>query len=200
MTDEQAETTDTTPNPKRRPGRPKGSTSKRRTERRPMHRGRDRDDLPDRVERYEFFPFEARDKFFVQKEVTDTIERDWGMKLCWFALEIAGKPNEFIAARRRNQWEEVRAGDFEGQLDYLGVKDGIICIESVALFRQPIEIYRKAVAYERRQAAGAITNMRRSHAEEGVGGVSMPGGAEHPSALQKNRHKTSYEPGPKIPE
>jgi hypothetical protein len=153
-----------------------------------------------RDQRYEFFPYEARDKFYIPKDVTDSIERDWGQALVWMALEILGKPNEFIAGRRQNQWEEVRAGDFEGQFDHFGIKDGIIRIEGMVLFRQPIEIHRKARAYDKRQAAAPIIDNVRKHSETGVDGITMPGGAEHPSALQKNRHRQSFEPGPRVPD
>jgi hypothetical protein len=196
MSEQQTETTE-----KRSPGRPKGAKTKRPVRREPVHRGpHGGDEEPDLNPRYEFYPHEARDRFHIPKDVTDSIEADWGQKLMWIALECLGKENEFVATRRRNQWEEVRKGDFEGQFDHFGIKDGIVRIENLALFRQPIEISRKAVDWERRQAAAAITNMRRSHAETGVDNIPMPGGASHPSARAQNRHKTSWEEGPKIPE
>src|SRR6516162_6102756 len=187
---------------KRSPGRPKGAKTKRRSVHEPVHNGPHGDDEePDRDQRYEFHPYEARDKFYIPKDVCDAIRDEWGQALQWMALEIMGQPNEErIASARRNQWEEVRKGDFEGQFDHFGIKDGIVRIENLALFRQPIEISRKAVDWERRQAAAAITNMRRSHAETGVDNIPMPGGASHPSARAQNRHKTSWEEGPKIPE
>jgi len=191
MTDEQVETE--TP----RRGRPKGSrNAKRHPLREPVHRGRDEE--PYRDQRYEFYPHESKDKFYIPKDITDSIAAEWGQALMWMALEILGQPNEFIASRRRNQWEEVRAGDFEGQFDHFGIKDGIIRIEGMALFRQPIEKHRKARAYDKRQADAPIVGNIRKHSVEGID-VSMPGGGDHPSALAKNRHVRSYEPGPKIP-
>jgi hypothetical protein len=175
---------------------PKRGRPPKHVQRKPM-RG---DDEEPRNLNYEFHPYEARDKFYIPKDVTDAIEREWEQALMWMALEIMGKPNEFIAGRRQNQWEEVRAGDFDGQFDHFGIKDGIIRIESVALFRQPIQIHRKARAYDKRQAAAPIRDNIKKHSETGVDGITMPGGAEHPSARSQNRHRTSYEPGPKIPD
>jgi hypothetical protein len=190
MSDEQqAETA------KRPPGRPRGAKTKPK----PPPPRRHGDD-PDRMERYEFRPYEARDKFYISKEQTDAIARDWEQALEWKSLEIMGKPNEFLPSYRANQWEEVRAGDFDGQFDHFGIKDGIICIENVALFRRPIQMQRKAVAWDKRQADAPIIDRRRSHAEVGVENISMPGGASHPSARAQNRYRTTYEPGPKIPE
>jgi hypothetical protein len=93
----------------------------------------------------------------------------------------------------------MRQGDCDGMFDYLGHRDGVIKVENMVLMRQPIEVQAKARLYEKRQAEAAITNMRQSHAETGVD-VSMPEGGRHPSALAKNRHRTSYEEGPKIPD
>jgi hypothetical protein len=193
MSDKQADTE----TPKR--GRPRGSTSKRQPVHRPVHRGpHGDDDDPDRVEKYVYVPHEARDKFYIQKDITDSIERDWGQKLQWMALEILGKPND-LTSFRQNLWEEVRAGDFEGQFDHFGIRDGIVCVERVALFRRPIEMHRKAVTYRDREAAAPIVGNIRKHSVEGVD-VPMPGGGGHPSALAKNRFVRSYEPGPKIPD
>ena len=183
--------------PAKRPGRPRGSRNARRSPRRePAHRGWDE---PDRNENYEFIPYEARDKFYISKEIIDAIARDWQQALGWKALEIMGKPNEFLPSYRVNQWEEVRAGDFDGQFDHFGIKDGIIRIENLALFRQPIQITRKAVAYRERQAAAPIIGMRQKVSAQGVDGITMPGGAEHISARSQNRLRTTYEPV-KIPE
>jgi hypothetical protein len=183
--------TQTDETPKR--GRPKGAKTKPK----PPPQRRYSGDDPDRMERYEFIPYEAHDKFYISKEQTDAIERDWQQALGWKALEIMGKPNEFLPSYRVNQWEEVRAGDFDGQFDHFGIKDGIICIENVALFRRPIQIHRKAVAWDKRQADAPIMDRRKAHAEVGVENISMPGGASHPSARAHNRHRTTYE---KIPD
>jgi hypothetical protein len=184
-------------------GRPRGTSKVKPPpiRREPVHRGpHGGGEEPFHNPNYEFYPHEARDKFYIPKDITDAIERDWEQKLVWFALEIMGKPNEFLPGHRRNQWEEVRKGDFEGQFDHFGIKDGIVCVERVALFRQPIQITRKAVAYRERQAAAPIIGMRQKVSAQGVDNITMPGGAQHESALRHNRLKTTYEPGPKIPD
>jgi hypothetical protein len=167
-----------------------------------MHKRRDDSYPDDRVEQYEFIPYEARDKFYIPADIVESFRRDYGRVLMWVALEVLGKPlDDFVAARRRNGWEEMPSKEAGGPgiFDYLGVRDSIIRIENMVLMHQPEETNKKARAYEKRQAAAAITNMRQSHATEGVD-VSMPEGGRHPSALAKNRHRTSYEEGPKIPD
>jgi hypothetical protein len=197
MTDEQQ----TTEAPaKRPPGRPRKSPPHVR--RSPVHQPVHRSNDPDRIEKYEFIPYEAHDKFYIPHDIVNSFRRDYGRALMWVSLECTGKPmDDFVAARRRNHWEEMPSKEAGGPgiFDYLGVRDGIVRVENMVLMHQPIEIYEKARAYDKRMAAGAITNMRQSHATEGVD-VSMPGGGSHPSALRKNRHQTSYEEGPKIPE
>jgi hypothetical protein len=197
MTDEQAETE----TPKRGPGRP----SKRNADRQPMRKVKPPPERrytdPDRLEQYEFIPFESHDKFYIPRDVVKNFEIDYGRRLMWVALECMGKPlDDFVAARRRNGWEEMpsRQAGGPGIFDYLGVRDGVVKVENMVLMHQPVEINDKARLYEKRQAEAAITNMRRSHADEGIP-VSMPGGND-PAARAKNVHRRSYEPGPKIPE
>jgi hypothetical protein len=193
MTDEQSDS---------ERGRSRGSRNARRQPlRKPIHSSRDDPD-PDRIEKYEFIPYEAHDKFYIPYDQIEGFKRDFRRALMWVSLECMGKPmDDFVAARRRNGWEEMPSKEAGGPglFDYLGVKDGVVRVENMVLMHCPIEIYEKARAYDKRQAAGAISNMRRSHSEEGVN-VSMPEGGRHPSALQKNRHRTSYEEGPRIPE
>jgi hypothetical protein len=198
MNDEQADTE----TPKR--GRPKGSASKRRVKREPVHQGpHDDGGYGDRIEKYEFIPFESHDKFYIPADVVKDFERDYQRRLMWVSLECMGKPmDDFVMARRRNGWEEMpsRQAGGPGIFDYLGVRDGVVKVENMVLMHQPVQTNDKARAYEKRQAEAAIKQMRQSHALEGVN-VAMPGGGQHESALRQNRHRTSYEPGPvKIPE
>jgi hypothetical protein len=199
MTDKlEAETTE-----KRGPGRPR----KRNTDRQPMRKvkpppvRRYDDGDPDRMERYEFIPFESHDKFAIDRDLVRSFEIDYGRRLMWVALECMGKPlDDFVAARRRNGWEEMpsKQNGGPGIFDYPGVRDGVIKVENHVLMHQPIEINEKARAYERRQAEAAIINMRRSHADEGLSNISMPEG-NNAAARAKNVHRRSYEPV-KIPE
>src|SRR5215470_14986247 len=97
---DQAETTE-----KRGPGRPKRAKTKRE----PVHKGPHANDVyGDRIENYEFIPFESHDKFYIPQDVVKDFERDYGRRLMWVALECMGKPlDDFVSARRRNGWEEM---------------------------------------------------------------------------------------------
>src|SRR5262245_31783499 len=108
-------------------GRPKKTNAKRQPLRKPVHSGHNDPD-PDRIEKYEFIPFEAHDKFYSPHDIVDAFRRDYGRVLMWVSLECMGKPmDDFVAARRRNGWEEMpsREAGGPGIFDYLGVRDGI---------------------------------------------------------------------------
>jgi hypothetical protein len=190
MTDEtQNETT-----PRKR-GRPP-----KHIQRQPLHKPVHGHDDDGRIEQYDWVPYEAADKYFIPQETVKAFERDWGQALVWAALEVAGKPlNDLMAHRMRNHWKVMPAGEADGMFDYLGIRDGVIRVENHVLMYRPIEVERKARAHDKRMAEAAITNMRRSHAEEGID-VPMPEGGRHPSARAQNRHRTSFEEGPKIPD
>src|SRR5262249_30037317 len=130
--DQQAETA------KRGPGRPRKQNANRAPLHNPAHRGRDDD--PDRIEKYEFIPYEAHDKFYISPDIVKDFERDYGRRLMWVSLECLGKSmDDFVAARRRNHWEEMPSKEAGGPgiFDYLGVRDGIIRIENMVLMHQP---------------------------------------------------------------
>ena len=180
-------------------GRPKGA--KRSPVHRPIHHGpHGGNDEPGSEPPYSYVPYEASDKFHVDPEIIDAAARDWGIAVEWKSLEIMGMPNPFLSSYRRNLWEDMRAGDCEGMFDHLGVRDGLIKIESTVLMRRPIEMQAQAKAYQKRQAAAPIIDNVKKHSEVGVDNISMPGGAEHPSARAQNRIRTSFEPGPRIPD
>src|SRR5215469_6271748 len=79
MTDEATSET-----PKRGPGRPPKHV-RRQSMRKPVHSGNDGD--PDRNEKYEFIPYEARDKFYIPHDVVESFRRDFGRVLMWVATE-----------------------------------------------------------------------------------------------------------------
>jgi hypothetical protein len=200
MSDQQSETAE-----KRSPGRPKGSKTKPKpppVRRDPVHRGAHRgdDDGQDPLDNFEYRPFEQENPLSIDADIVRGIEKDWGYSLLWVAYEVNGKPfPQLVSARQRNGYAPVTKGNFNGLLDFLCDKrDGGIRHEGLMLMARPCEIQRQADAYEKRAARAAVENMRRSHAEEGVSGVSMPGGND-PAARSKNVHRQSYEPV-KIPE
>ena len=199
MSDEQQTETTTE---KRSPGRPKGSrTKRRRTEREPVHQGAHRpDDGQDPLDGFEYRPFEQENLLAIDPDIVRGIEREWGYSLLWVCFEANGKPfPNLVSARRRNGYADVHRGNFGGALDHLCDRDGNIVREGLRLMARPIEIQRMAEAHDKRAAKAAVDHMKASHQSEGLN-VSMPGGGDHPSALRQNRHKSTFEPGPRIPE
>jgi hypothetical protein len=196
MSDEQQAET-----PKR--GRPRGSTSKRvkppPARRDSVHRGPHYNDGQDPLENFEYRPYEQENVLAIDPEIVRGIEKEWGFSLLWVCFECNGKPfPNLVSARRRNGYSDVVKGNFNGALDHLCDRDGNIIREGLRLMARPTSIQRLAEAHDKRAARGAIENMRRSHAEEGLSNISMPEGNSG-SALRQNRHRTSYEPPPKIP-
>ena len=187
MTDEQTETE------KRSPGRPKGSKTKRRAvEREPVHRGSHYDDgYGERVQNFEFTPYEAANPLQIDADIVRSIRDDYGFVLMWVVHECAGKPfPDLVNARKRNGFAEVRAENFGGALRHMADKSGRIAKEGLVLMARPVEIERKARAHDARMAKEAIDHMKASHASEGV----PVAGGDHPSALSKNRHRQTFEP------
>jgi len=108
MSDEQQADTDTE-TPKR--GRPRGSTSKRRVKREPVHRGaHPEDDGQDPLANFEYRPFEQENLLAIDPDIVRGIEREWGYSLLWVCFEAGGKPfPSLVSARKRNGYAEVRA-------------------------------------------------------------------------------------------
>src|SRR5262249_11846156 len=109
-------------------------------------------------------------------------------------LKQPGSRREWVTARQKNGFVDCHASDFDHKLAYLAGPDGRIVVGGLILMCRPRQYEEQARAYEKRKAALNIEQMKQSHAERGVDGVSMPGGAEHESALRQNRHRQSYVP------
>jgi hypothetical protein len=197
MSDEQQAETPT----KRPPGRPRKAPP--HVKRQPVHKGRSSgdDDGQNPFENFEYRPFEQENSLSIDKDIVRGIEKEWGYSLLWVAYEVNGKPfPSLVSARKRNGYAEVKKGNFGGALDHMADKnDGGIRHEGLMLMARPCEIQRMAKAHDDRAAKAAIENMRRSHSEEGLSGISMPGGND-PVARRKNAHRQTFEPGPQIPE
>jgi hypothetical protein len=198
--DQQAET------PKR--GRPRGSTSKpkpppvrRDSVHRGPHRGPHYDDgHGDLLENFEYRPFEARDALAIDADTVRSVRDEWGYSLLWVCFESLGRPfPELVNARKANGYAEVVRGNFGGSLDHLADRDGRMVKEGLVLMARPTQIEEMARQHDKRAAKAAVENMRRSHRDEGLSGISMPEG-NSAAARVRNVHKTSYEPGPKVPE
>jgi hypothetical protein len=201
MSNDQTEATE-----KRSPGNPRGPKTKPKpppVRRDPVHRGAHRGDADgqDPLDNFEYRPFEQENALAIDPEIVRGIRDDWGYCLLWVCYEVTGRPfPQLVNARQRNGYAPVTKGNFGGCLDYLTDKhDGGIRHEGLMLMARPVEIEHMAKAHDKRAAKAAIENMRRSHAEEGVSGVTIPGGND-PAALRQNRHRQTFEPLPKIPE
>jgi hypothetical protein len=119
----------------------------------------------------------------------------------WVCAENCGKPTpQLVSARKKNGYAEVHRGNFNGALDHMcGKHDDGIRHEGLILMARPVQIERIAKQYDARAAKAAIENMRKSHRDEGVSGVTMPdANVEH--VRKRNAHRTTYEEGPKIPD
>jgi hypothetical protein len=190
MTDPETETPE-----KRGPGRPKGSRSAgRQPPQRGVHRGSYSSDAPAvRVVSYQ--PYEPKSTTDIPTDIVQEIWDFYDGHLQWVAFEAAGKPTpEWVTARQKNGFVDVRRGDFDGKLDYLCNADGRAVVGGLVLMCRPREYEDQARSYEKRKATRAIEQMKASHAEQGASGITMPGGAEHETALRGNRHKRSYVP------
>jgi len=173
---------------KRPPGRPKGAKTKPKP---PPHRPSHDDVHRDRLENFEFTPYEATNPLHIDLDIVRAIERDYGFVLMWVVHECAGKPfPDLVNARRRNGFAEVCAENFGGMLRHMADKSGRIAKEGLVLMARPVEIERKARAHDARMANEAVAHMKASHAMEDV----PVAGGDHTSALSKNRHRQTFEP------
>jgi hypothetical protein len=200
MTDEQAEPVAT----KRPPGRPRGSTSKKRHERQPTHRGiermpRDLDE--DDLASFEPTPFTPHNPLAIDKEIIWKIEHEYDFVLQWAAYEIAGMPQpERINGLKRNRWQEVTRTSFGGLLRpyFTEDKDRLTCGGQVCM-AVPMIIWRKLRQLDDRAARDQRAHHERAHSVEGI---NVPGGS-HESALAHNKHRhdySPYNPDQKIPD
>jgi hypothetical protein len=159
------------------------------------------DDGQDPLENFEYRPYEQDNPLAIDPDIVRGIEREWGFSLLWVMFECNGKPfPNLVSARKRNGYAEVKKGNFGGALDHMTDKnDHGIRHEGLVLMARPVEIQRLAKQHDDRAAKAAIENMRRSHSEEGLSGISMPGGNDA-VARKKNAHRQTFERGPQIPE
>jgi hypothetical protein len=199
MTDEQQQTEAPA---KRPPGRPRGSTKKRNAIREPVHRGRPdprRSEAPP-LKTITYTPFEPKSSTDIPTDLVETIWTDYGGHLQWCVYEAGGKPTpEWISARQKNGFVDCRRGDFDGLLDFLAGPDGRMVSGGLVLLCRPREYQEQGQVYERRKATLAVEQMKESHAERGLDGVSMPGGNDA-VARKRNTHRSSFELGPRIPD
>src|SRR5262245_49768458 len=130
---------------------------------------------------FTYQPFENVNPLHIDPEILRNIEHDYGYRLQWNAETVLGQPQEqSMASHRRNGFQEVRKGSFGGMLDFLCDREGRIFKDGVVLMARPCEMDDQARAYERKAARRAVEDMKRKHSDEGVPGVTMPGGSRDP--------------------
>jgi hypothetical protein len=185
---------------KRSPRRPRGSRTSKRHIKPPPHRG-SHSGSDDVLEGFEYKPFEQENPLSIDADIVRGIERDWGYSLLWVCFENCGVPTpNLVSARVKNGYAPVQRGNFGGALDHMCDKrDDGIRHSGLMLMARPTQIEEMARRHDKRAAKAAVDHMKASHQAEGLN-VSMPGGGDHPSALRQNRHRSTFEPGPKIPE
>ena len=133
-------------------------------------------------------------------EVLWQLEHEWGYGGEWAAFENCGLPDKRLTIRLGQGFQQPTRDSFQGLFKpYVAKRPGPITEGGLAFIVAPMHIYRRLKQLEKREADAAPENMRRSHRDEGVSGVSMPEG-NNAAARAKNRHKSTFEPGPQIPE
>ena len=185
---------------KRPIGRPKKVNVDRAPLREPLHEplreplhGGDPDNDIDPIAGFEFKPYEAKSSQHIDREIIEAIERDYGYSLLWVTFEVMGKPfPDMVIARQRNRFAKVKRGNFGGLLDHMCDRDGLVTVQGSVLMGRPVQIETMARKHDKRMAKHAIEQMKTSHQTEGVN-VTMPGG-NSPQALERNRHRQSFEP------
>jgi hypothetical protein len=161
-----------------------------------MPRGIDEDDvLSCKTELYTH-----HDPLGFPAEVLWQMEHEYGFVGQWCAFEVNGQPVDNVTIRLRQGYQHAHRNNFQGLLKpYVAKRDGPIIHRGLAYLVISRDRYLKLRGLEKREADAAPENMRRSHANEGVGGISMPEG-NNAAARAKNRHRQSFEPGPQIPD
>jgi hypothetical protein len=144
------------------------------------------------MEGFAYQPFENVNPLHIDMEVLRAIEHEYGYRLQWNCETVLGQPQEAaMSSHRRNGFQEVRKGSFGGILDFLCDREGRITKDGVVLMARPAQIDDLAKTYERKAARRAVEDMKRKHSDEGISGVTMPGGNKE--ARQHNRHGSSFE-------
>ena len=182
---------------KRPPGRPRKKA--------PRHVEREPTRMPRRlteedVESCKVQLYTHHDPLGFPLEVLWQLEHEWGYGGEWAAFENCNMPDNRLTIRLRQGFQQPTRDSFQGLFKpYVAKRDGPITEGGLAFIVAPMHIYRRLKQLEKREADAAPENMRRSHRDEGISGVTMPeGNVAH--ARAKNRHHTDYEPGPRIPE
>jgi len=195
MTDEtQAETSMRRGRPAGSRNKPKRANAQREPVHQPMH------DNADDLESFDPELYTPSDPMRFPPDVIRTLENDFGHVLQWVTTEVGGKAYpDFVNHRRRQGFQEVRRGSFQGLLrPYVssGDANGVVTVEGAMLMTIPIQFWRKIKAKMKAAADEAKARHEQAHRTEGV---NVPGG-DHESALAHNKHRHGYSPYEKVPD
>jgi hypothetical protein len=137
----------------------------------------------------EWADYSGEDLLSIDQDVLDRYRRE-GIVFQWQARSVYG--DEKICARtlancQRNGWEIVSEDDLKNM-------PGIpVCeVDSLVLMARSRQTDDVAREHDRR-AARAATDKVAHGLKEGVPGITMPGGANHPSALRANKINRTVE-------
>jgi len=113
-----------------------------------------------------------------------------GLELCWATSEIFGRATDgqdphAVQNRQRNGWEIIAPEDAEALHPDLGSVE----LGGLVLMATSTKLHAKALQKQDGDAAGVIRNMRAKHGE----GIPGAMGADHVSARNYNRHRSTFE-------
>lgn len=133
---------------------------------------------------------EGTDRLKIPAELVNALYRD-GVALQWATKSVRGMETpQQMSQMTRGGWTPVHQSDFDGLLDGLFMPKGVdepIIVEDCILVARPVEIQRKAIAAQRREASRPL-----QIAEEQIGqGIPGVTGSNHKSV--SNTIKKSLE-------
>jgi 3',5'-cyclic AMP phosphodiesterase CpdA len=153
------------------------------TNNRPRHRLRPIEEMPDEVEG--------------SRMTIDKAEWPEGFSLQWVTTSVYGQPQpSHSAGFYRRGWEPVHAADFAGRFEGRWTPpghEGPIEVDGMILCARDARWSEKARKDDARKAQLALAVKEAQLKGGQIEGVSMDGGARHPSALASNKIRKSYE-------
>lgn len=133
--------------------------------------------------------YSGEDLLSIEQGVLDDYKRE-GLVFQWQPRSVYGDEkvcSRLLTNMERNGWEIVTPDDLK---NFPGIP---ACeVDSLVLMARPRQVEEKAREHDRR-AAKAATDRVAHGLKEGVPGISMPGGANHPSALRSNKINRTFE-------
>lgn len=132
----------------------------------------------------------ADDLLSIEQDVLDKYRRE-GIVFQWQPRSVYGDEkvcSRMLTNMQRNGWEIVTPDDLKNMPGIPACE-----VDGLVLMAAPRHVDDQARDNDRR-AARAATDKVAHGLKEGVPGISMPGGANHPSALRHNKVRRTIEP------